>query len=720
MSQQGKFLLLFSSFLLATTLRAQTADSIFISGITSTGTDTIVNTLMPQTVHDSMAIADTITTDSIHGKDITELFTPDSSLVDSIDLRDLRFGLYRKVFIEPDSGTIHYWTYSPNTYELPMQVYDSTNLDFLSVYKAAYRDGKINLFLSQVGTAIKSQEFFRPNEKTRFLFAQSFTPYMHQPSTELFYNAKQPFTCFEYYSGPKEEQNINLTHTQNVTKGLNLFFKYNSTGGEGEYVNNKTRVFSGSFGGSYTQGRFATHAGYFFSKINNVENGGITDTYYVGDTLVSEKEVPMRLSDARTVLKDKQLFFNQKIGFVKGRESDSIDTGGYWFSLQYTFERQKSGKLYTDKTTSYLPYGVQRNTDSLNVYEHNYSNKRSTLDTCYYNDNHNQIRLNLEEIKNPYAPFGLYGAIGFEKQRYYYFNIDTLFNNTQAKNHKNKYFEGGLHRTRGILQFAGSARLYVSGYKQGDFSMSGYITQFFGKKDNAASITINGLMEKERADYFYTNYQSNHFKWNNNFTKDPLTTKVSAKLNIPQFRTVVESNIALLNNYIYLNSKAMPTQAKSEVAMFDIHLRNHIDAAGFHLISRINLQYSSDTAIIQVPTISAYESLFYEREIYFKETNGKLKFQLGVDLTYWSKYYAPMYNPALALFHNQNNLQIGNYPFIGAFVHVQIKEVRFFVRMNQLDRIMFENKSNMKYYTAPLYPVNGDGVNFGIVWPFYN
>ena len=689
-------------FVLPIISNAQTADSLFVSGITDgAAQDTLINTLgvvSDSTIRDSLALADTARIDSIPPKPVR-----DTS----------KYALYRRIYVEPDTLKVHRWKYNPNVFDFEIHTYDST-LDMLNLHRPANRDGRVTAYLHQLGTAIQSHEYFEQNEPTRFLFLKSFTPYMHQAETEEFYNVVKPFTLFGYDGGMKEEQIVDLIHTQNVTKGLNLFFKYNSFGGDGEYVNQKTKDRSGSLGGSYVEGRFATHLAWTFNRIDAQENGGIVDEYLVTDSIMSPKEIATRLTGARTFIKDRQWFFDQKVGFVRAKESDTSDTGGYWFSLQYTFSRQASTKYYRDNVGKYYNPIIK---DSLSLYKHNYSG-RSTYDSCSYSDQIHQIRLNLEEIKNPYAPFGLYGALGVQKARYYYFNVDTLFANIKTTTKSSAYFEAGLHRTRpGLLTFSGSYRQYLAGYKMGDFTMKGQLRQQFSKSDKPLSIFAEALFERSKPDYFLTDYQSNHLKWQNDFSNRPLTMMLSGVLDVPRFRTSIGGHYALHTNYIYLDSDCQPMQADKAFSVMDLQLRNHLSGAGFNLVSRINYQISGNETVLPLAKLTAYEALYYERDLFFESTGGHLYFQLGLDMSFWTKYNAQAYCPAVALFHNQNVTTTGDYPFVGAFLNVRIKQVRFFICGHHINYDLFGMRD---FLLAPYYPTSKASFSYGIRWSFYD
>jgi hypothetical protein len=108
--------------------------------------------------------------------------------------------------------------------------------------------------------------------------------------------------------------------------------------------------------------------------------------------------------------------------------------------------------------------------------------------------------------------------------------------------------------------------------------------------------------------------------------------------------------------------------------------------------------------------------LYWAPEVYFKATDGKMKFNIGADIYYWTSFYAQSYSPALSLFHNQTNQAVGNYPFLGAFVNFEIKRLRFYLRTEHLTYNLVEKN----YFMSPSYPTPEFVLRYGIAWTFYD
>ena len=192
---------------------------------------------------------------------------------------------------------------------------------------------------------------------------------------------------------------------------------------------------------------------------------------------------------------------------------------------------------------------------------------------------------------------------------------------------------------------------------------------------------------------------------------------VSGVLDVPGFRTSIGGHYALNTNYIYFDTECQPKQAEKSFSVYDVQLRNHLSGAGFNLLSRINYQYSGNEKVLPLAKLTAYEALYYERDIFFERTKGHLYFQLGVDMTFWTKYKAQAYCPAVALFHNQYESETGNYPFVGAFLNVRIKQVRFFVCGHHINYNLFGMRD---FLLAPYYPTTKATFSYGIRWSFYD
>ena len=97
-----------------------------------------------------------------------------------------------------------------------------------------------------------------------------------------------------------------------------------------------------------------------------------------------------------------------------------------------------------------------------------------------------------------------------------------------------------------------------------------------------------------------------------------------------------------------------------------------------------------------------------------------LDVELGGNVTYYTKYEAPDFCPALNQFAIQKNsdskVELGEFPFVDVYANLKLKGVRFFVMMSNV----LYNSAGRKYFTTPHYPMNGQVLHMGVSWPFFN
>ena len=246
--------------------------------------------------------------------------------------------------------------------------------------------------------------------------------------------------------------------------------------------------------------------------------------------------------------------------------------------------------------------------------------------------------------------------------------------------------------------------------------LDGFISNKFGQEGRHFELKGYGGIYIKTPDYFLTKYYSNHYRWNNNFSAEKRTS-INVSLKYPYYKTEVGSRLNILTDYIYFNAEALPEQNKGSFSVYDIYANNNIEVWRFGLNTRLNYQKTSNDRVLQLPELSAYAALYFAPNLSFRSTGGKLKLQLGVDVRYWTSYYGQAYSPALARFHNQSDMLIGNYPFYGIFTNFEIKRLRFYFRY---EHVNYNHTDPEYYFMAPNYPTNRGLFKYGIAWTFYD
>jgi hypothetical protein len=129
----------------------------------------------------------------------------------------------------------------------------------------------------------------------------------------------------------------------------------------------------------------------------------------------------------------------------------------------------------------------------------------------------------------------------------------------------------------------------------------------------------------------------------------------------------------------------------------------------------ITYQNSSNKDVLPLPTWNIFTNLYLK----FKVAKV-LGVELGADATWFSKYYAPDFCPAINTFAVQQNaasrVELGGYPWVDVYANMVLKKVRFFVMMRHVNA----DSGNRMRFLAPHYPTNSSVLHFGVSWVFYN
>ena len=171
-------------------------------------------------------------------------------------------------------------------------------------------------WLGVSGSPVQLYDWFKREEEDNAIFYSPYSIWNYTPENLPQYNTKTPYTELAYYgtlfsSQEKEESNVRVLTTQNITPQLNLTLEYRRYGGNGilkrEDTNNKTFVLAANYLGK----KYMMHAGYIYNKVNRSENGGIVDESWIRDTTVDAREIDIYLRDASNQLKKNTVFLDQ-------------------------------------------------------------------------------------------------------------------------------------------------------------------------------------------------------------------------------------------------------------------------------------------------------------------------------------------------------------------------------------------------------------------------
>ena len=171
-------------------------------------------------------------------------------------------------------------------------------------------------WLGVAGSPVEPYNFFkrRLNEDAKY-----FTPYQSwsfTPETLPMYNTKTPYTELAYWgtlfaNQEKEESNIKVLTTQNITPELNLTLQYTNFSGNGTHKREDTGYRTFVAATNYMGKKYLMHAGFIYNRIERSENGGVTDLSMIRDTTVDAREIDVYLREAESRTRTNTVFLDQ-------------------------------------------------------------------------------------------------------------------------------------------------------------------------------------------------------------------------------------------------------------------------------------------------------------------------------------------------------------------------------------------------------------------------
>ena len=110
-------------------------------------------------------------------------------------------------------------------------------------------------------------------------------------------------------------------------------------------------------------------------------------------------------------------------------------------------------------------------------------------------------------------------------------------------------------------------------------------------------------------------------------------------------------------------------------------------------------------------------ALDFRYYLQFDVVKNVMQMQIGADGRFTTKWYAPAYNPALGVFHNQKEELYGNCPNIDLFLNIQWKRACIFIKVINIG--MGWPNDQADYFSAHHYINSQRAIKVGIFWPFY-
>ena len=601
--------------------------------------------------------------------------------------------------------------------------------------------------LSNTGLAHKSMRFKHLSQVGFDMTLPAFSAYVQNESKMVSYQSVLPYSEIRYLmtTGDKE-QHLNVKFGRQFAPRLFISFAFNTDYSPGVFKNNKSINNYLWINAHYysKDNRYGATAYYYRNKFEMGENGGIVnDESYSSHSESDNSVINTNLSTATNFIVSSGLgfehFFNLlpekkttkikdtthfKIDNLTQQLTDSIpiDTisldslkdinneviqetkvrkftlGRICHSFSYL-----NNKLYYNESSPAIPFyqpfdtllNTSKSTDTTLIRAIRNTLKWSSLGYQKYYDD---------------IPFYLYAGVshGFYKVKYFdYLEGETIL----SRNYNQLSVNGGIIiNLFKSTRITGQGELITLGYQIGDFDIKGQWKQFLGTSSkNFGQAIFDVEIKRQSANWFEESYSSNHFRWKNDFKAATYMT-FNLKYNYKSYCIGVKQTT--ISNLIYFGTDAHPTQFEDIFSIREAYLSFYQKLWRFEFEGLASLQKSSNEEVMHLPLLMGRLKIGYSQPVFHKAAT----LYPSITVRYFTKYYADAYMPATRTFYLQNEVQIGNFPFIDIAMAIKVKKAHLYVAYSN----MFLLTGNYDSFIAPHYPMRDSRIFIGVNWRLFN
>ena len=627
---------------------------------------------------------------------------------------------------------------------------DTLHAGFQNTNDPAGPTGQYN-YLGNLGSPRMSRIFFDRKEESQFFFTDPYDQSVLRPEDVTFTNTFSPYTNLTYYKSfhnRNSEERFKSYFAVNANKKLGFGFYIDYLYGRGMYNNQSTAFFNGGLFASYRGDKYDMHFIFNNDNLKMRENGGITDDRYITEPLdMAEGKKQYESTDIPTVLNKVWnhntsyhafLTHRYNLGFYKEKVdsltnnkkpevNDSIESTREFVpvtSFIHTLELDFNGRKYI----------TQDDAQNRQYFEHTYFGNDS-IDQNRRTSVRNTFGISLREGFNKWAKAGLTAFLTHEYRDFTLPDSTDVPNQRIIKHYKENvvYVGGELLKEQGkLLHYKVLGEFAVAGEDAGQFRLEGNGDLNLNLLGDSVRLDVNAYIKNLNPIFYYRNFHSKHYWWDNSDLSKIMRTRVEGKLNFNRLGTTLRAGVENIKNYTYLANTSVPVtnsngeiisfknnaavrQYSGNIQVFTAMLQQKLKFGIFHLDGEVAYQKSSEQSILPLPELSAYGNLYLHAGL----VKNVLQVSLGADIRYFTKYNAPDYSPVIGQFYLQNpesTIAIGGCPMVNVYANLHWKRTRIFVMMYNVN----QNSGNSRYFLAPHYPISPRILKLGISWNFFD
>lgn len=622
--------------------------------------------------------------------------------------------------------------------------------------------------LSNTGLAHKPMRFSNIRRTGFDMSLPAYSAYLQDEHSMVSYQSVLPYSEVRYVmtTGDKE-QHLNFRFGRQFMRRLFVSFAINSDYSPGIFKNNQSEnnYFWLNLNYHTENQRYAILAYAYRNKLEMKENGGITDDEaYTSHAETDNSVLITNLTDASTYIRATGMglehYFNllpmtvQKkaineqpmpihpdtlsvdspifiandpllfdslyrtsndtisIDSLKAAHNRNTDSLPEVFTVKtrkftlgricHSFDVQRTRMYYNEASpyvAFYLPYDTlfdaMKTTDTTIVQSIRNTLKWNTLGYHKYNDD---------------VPFYLYAGLThgmYRLKRYDYTEEERI----TVRDYQQLSVNGGIIiNLFKSTRITGHGELVTLGYQIGDFDVRGQWKQFLGTtRRNLGALIFDADIKRQSASWFEESYYSNHFRWDNDFRA---STYLTFDLRYKYRDYCIGVKQTSIAQYIYFGTDAYPTQYDGMFSIREAYMSFRQTLKRFDFSGFACIQKASNEDVMHLPLVTAKLRFAYSQPIFKKQAT----IQPILTISYFTPYFADAFMPATRSFYLQNQVKIGNYPFIDLAMALKVKKANLFVAYSN----MFQLVGNYNGFIGTHYPMRDKKFFFGINWRLFN
>jgi hypothetical protein len=552
----------------------------------------------------------------------------------------------------------------------------------------------------------------------------AFDPYALTLADTRFMNTTKPFTELGYLVGSKAEQQISILHTQNISPDWNFVLQYRLINAPGTFNSQNSNHNNFRFNTEFTSKNQRYHAYLILmsNALQSAENGGIQDeSFLVNPNPAYEDRFNIPTNLAATAFSSRN-FFNVKL-ITGNRYVDKH----YLLRQQYDFGKKDSIVTDSSVVRYFLPKLRFENTTQLSKYSYQFLDVQASGSSDFYKDNYSFTNvpdtvnyqtgldvlktdfslIQFPDSKNPlqfikagasfllYDPTTLNGAGRF---------TNTIAHGEYRNRTKNKKWDMLLY-----------GEFFILGRDLGNYRVRANLQRSLGEKFGALELGFENI-NRTPSDLFTSDLSFPVLRGTDYANEN--VTALTASLNFSKIKTRLSLEYFLISNYTYFKGFQESDQYAPLFNFIRVGVNKETNLGRrWKWYLDLFLQTVTGNAPIHLPLVYTRNRLAYEGKPF-----RNLVISTGLDIRYYSPYFADNYSPVLGQFFYQTERKIAIRPDVAAYTNFRIRSFTSYVRVENLNTITqrygFGFKDNN--LAAPLYPNPGMVFRLGIFWNFVN